>query len=56
VTHDSDFLRLQAAGARHAGIVHSSPPHRSLGELIRLLVMVGELLESVELIDRVEYL
>src|SRR5207249_12057781 len=56
VTHDADFLRLQAAGAGYAGIVYSSPHHRSLGDVIRLLVMVWELLESAEMIDPVEYL
>lgn len=56
VTHDADFLRLQAAGARHAGIAYSSLQHRSLGDVVRLLVMVWELLESAEMIDRVEFL
>ena len=56
VTHDADFLRLHAAGARHAGIIYSSSQHRSLGDVIRLLVLVWELVESAEMIDRVEFL
>src|SRR5437868_2073537 len=43
VTHDADFLRLAAAGAKHAGIVYC-PQSRSLGELVRRMVVIWELL------------
>jgi Domain of unknown function (DUF5615) len=56
LTHDTDFLRLHAAGAAHAGIVYCPPQARSLGELIRLLVLIWELLEPAEMRGRVEYL
>jgi predicted nuclease of predicted toxin-antitoxin system len=56
VTHDADFLRLHAAGARHAGIVYCPPQTRSLGEQIRLLVQIWELLDAAEMLGRVEYL
>jgi predicted nuclease of predicted toxin-antitoxin system len=56
VTHDADFLRLHAAGAEHAGIVYCLPQTRSLGELIRLTVLIWELLEPNEMRGHVEYL
>lgn len=55
LTHDTDFLRLHAAGARHAGIVYCRQQGRSLGELVRLLVLVWELLEPREMQGRIEY-
>jgi predicted nuclease of predicted toxin-antitoxin system len=56
VTHDTDFLRLHAAGADHTGIVYCSPQARSLGEIIRLIVLIWELLEPLELRGQVEFL
>jgi hypothetical protein len=56
VTHDADFLRLHAAGAEHACIVYCPPQARSLGELIRLLVVIWELVEPSEMRGHVEYL
>lgn len=56
VTHDADFLRMDAAGAIHAGIVYLRPEKRSLGEMIRLLVLVWELLEPEEMRGHIEYL
>jgi predicted nuclease of predicted toxin-antitoxin system len=56
VTHDTDFLRLHAAGVEHPGIVFCSPQARSLGEIIRLLVLMWELLEPSELRRQVEFL
>jgi len=56
VTHDADFLRMDAASAMHAGIAYLRPQKRSLGEMIRLLVLVWELLEPGEMRGHVEYL
>jgi Domain of unknown function (DUF5615) len=56
VTHDADFLRLHAAGASHAGIVYCPPQARPLGDMIRLLLLIWELLEPHELHGRVEFL
>jgi uncharacterized protein with PIN domain len=55
VTRDADFLRLDAAGAVHAGIVYC-PQSRPLGELVRRIVLMWELLEPGEMRGRVEYL
>jgi uncharacterized protein with PIN domain len=52
-TRDADFLRLHAAGVRHAGIVYA---HRQepIGEMIRALVLVREVLEPNEK-DNIEF-
>src|SRR6266851_1256867 len=56
VTHDSDFLRLHASGAEHAGIAYCPSQAHSLGEMIRLLGLIWELLEPGEMRCRVEFL
>jgi hypothetical protein len=56
VTRDADFLRLDATGAVHHGMVYWRPEGRPVGELIRLLVLIWELLEPAEMRGRVEYL
>jgi predicted nuclease of predicted toxin-antitoxin system len=56
VTRDADFLRMSAEGAAHAGIAYFRPEKRSLGELIRLLVLIWEVLEAGEMRGHVEYL
>ena len=56
VTHDSDFLRLHSTGAPHAGSVYCPPQSRPLGELIRLLSLIWELLEPNEIAGHIEFL
>ena len=55
-TQDADFLRLHQAGIKHAGIVFCSQNSRSIGEIIRGLVLIWELLEPEEMLEYVEYL
>ena len=55
-TQDADFLRLNAAGLFHVGIVYCHPKSRSLGEIIRRLVLIWEIYEPEEMWKRVEYL
>jgi hypothetical protein len=55
VTHDADFLRLHAAGADHVGIAYCLP-HRSLGEIVRGLVLIAECLSYDEMRNHVEFL
>lgn len=54
-TQDADFLRLHAAGSNHAGIayVHQQTP---VGDMIRGLVLIVEVLEPGDMLDHVEYL
>ena len=54
-TQDDDFLRLAAAGTSHAGIVYTTQD-RAIGEIIRGLMLIHEVLTAEEMVDRVEYL
>ena len=54
-THDDDFLRLAAAGVRHAGIVYAHQ-RTAIGEIIRGLMLIQQTLAAEDLTDQVEYL
>jgi predicted nuclease of predicted toxin-antitoxin system len=56
VTQDRDLLRLHNAGLPHAGIAYCANSSRSIGEIIRGLVLIWEVLEPGEMVSRVEYL
>ncbi len=56
VTHDADFLRMAAQGIEHAGIAYCHKSARSVGEIIRSLMLICEVLEPMEMMGRVEYL
>jgi hypothetical protein len=56
LTHDADFLRLDAAGYHHYGIAYSHPERLSLGELIRRVVLLWEVYDPAEVEGRVEFL
>lgn len=56
VTHDADFLRMDAKGIAHAGIAYCHKSTRSLGEIIRSLMLICEVLTPEEIQDRVEFL
>jgi predicted nuclease of predicted toxin-antitoxin system len=56
VTHDADFLRLHAGGAAHAGIAYCRQGAAPIGELLRLLVLIHDLLSPEEMAGRVEFL
>lgn len=55
-TQDRDFLRLHAAGVPHAGIVYCDKDTKCVGEMIQGLVLVWEVLEPEEMVNRVEFL
>ena len=54
-TQDTDFLRLAASGAVHAGVVYA-PQHTSIGDLIRGLLLIYQVLEAEDMIGKIEYL
>ena len=56
VTHDADFLRLADRIPQHTGIAYSTRTARSLGEMIRSLILIYEVLTPEEMTGRVEYL
>lgn len=55
-TQDHDFLRLHAARTPHPGIVYCDKDTRSIGEIIQGLVLIWEVLEPAEMVNRVEFL
>lgn len=56
VTQDVDFLRLHAQGIPHAGIVFCHAQSRSIGEMLRRLVLIHSALSMEEMRSRVEFL
>lgn len=56
VSHDTDFLRLSEESTDHPGIVYCHKTARSIGEIIRGLILIYEVLTPEELRGRVEFL
>lgn len=54
-TQDDDFLRLHAAGTDHAGIVYT-PQGTSIGDIIRGLMLIYQVLDTEDMRGHVEYL
>ena len=54
-THDDDFLKLAASGVDHAGIVYSSQ-QTPIGDVIRGLMLIYEMLEPADMHNQVEFL
>lgn len=54
-TQDEDFLQLHATGKEHSGIVFTSQG-MSIGNIIRGLMLVFQLMEPEEMKNHVEYL
>jgi len=56
VTHDADFLRLDAEGVTHAGIVYCRQGELPAGEVQRGLALIHDLLTPQEMVGRIEFL
>lgn len=56
VTHDADFLRMASKGHEHAGIAYCRLSARSIGEIVRALRLMYEVMSPEEMRGRVEYL
>lgn len=56
VTHDDDFLRLAKQNLDHPGIAYCHIEARSVGEIIRSLHLIYEVLTSDDMIGHIEYL
>lgn len=54
-TQDDDFLRLHAAGVEHAGIAYAAQG-TPIGEIIRGLMLIYQVLEAEDMKGHVEYL
>jgi predicted nuclease of predicted toxin-antitoxin system len=55
VTDDVDFLKLASQSVDHAGIVFCRRTRHSMGEIIRFLRLVHDVMEPREMTGRVEY-
>jgi len=56
VTQDDDFLRLHAQGVDHAGIAYCPQQSISVGDMLRRLVLIADLLSPEEVAGKVEFL
>jgi predicted nuclease of predicted toxin-antitoxin system len=56
VTHDTDFLRLASQTRNHSGIVYCDKLTHSIGDIVRSLILIYEVLTPEEIAGRVEYL
>jgi hypothetical protein len=54
-TQDDDFLRLHATGIDHAGIAYAHQ-HTSIGDIIRGLMLIYQVLEPGDMQNHVEFL
>ncbi|NEP83672.1 MAG: hypothetical protein F6K39_39430 [Okeania sp. SIO3B3] len=55
-TQDRDFLRLHYAGFSHSGIAYCIKGSHSIGEILRGLILIWEVLESEDMLGKVEFL
>ena len=55
LTQDTDFLRFHAAGHAHPGIIYAAM-HLPVGEIIRGVVLIRDLLTPEEMANHVEFL
>ena len=56
MTHDTDFLRFASRSTEYPGIVYCDKTACSIGEIIRGLILIYEVLTPEEMAGRVEYL
>ncbi len=55
ITYDNDFLKLHANGIQHAGITFASNP-LTIGEMISILLLLHEVLDSEDMINQIEFI
>ena len=55
-TQDTDFLRLNQDGVTHNGIVYCQKNSRSIGEIVRGLILIWEYVEPFDICRRVEFI
>jgi predicted nuclease of predicted toxin-antitoxin system len=56
VTHDADFLRYASRSSDHPGIAYCPMGTRSIGGIIRSLILIYEVLTPEEMAGHAEYL
>ena len=56
VTQDADYLRLHRQGVAHAGIAYCPQASLTIGEMLRKLTLIYDLLSAEEMTNMIEYL
>ena len=56
VTFDDDFLKLDATGVPHTGIVFSQTGRPTVGEMIESLMLISSVIESGEMTNHIEFI
>ena len=56
VTHDRDFLVLHRQGVAHSGLFYCRRQERSIGQILRTLILAWELLSPEEMEKELEFL
>jgi hypothetical protein len=54
-TQDADFLRLHATGMLHSGIAYA-PQQTPIGNIVRGLMLIYQVLEPEDMVNHVEFL
>jgi hypothetical protein len=54
-TYDQDFLRMNAEGVEHAGIIFAQQYQSTIGGWVKELIRIHEELTAEEMVGRVEY-
>ena len=56
VTYDSDFLALATSGILHKGVAFCSAVKYTIGELIHVLLLVHDVLDTDDMHNHIEFL
>jgi predicted nuclease of predicted toxin-antitoxin system len=56
VTHETDFSRIASQTHDHPGIAYAHKDTAEIGEMIRAIILIYEVLEPQEMIGQVEFL
>ena len=55
-TQDDDFLAIHQQGLEHYGIAYCHQNSRSIGEIVRGLILIWEVLEPLDMKNHVEFI
>jgi hypothetical protein len=55
-SYDDDLLRLAASGVEHASVVYCHQRKRSIGDIVRGLVLIWERLDPPDMAGQVKFL
>jgi Domain of unknown function (DUF5615) len=54
-TQDGDFLGIHGSGSPHPGIAYCPKDSRTIGQIIDSLILIWELFDPDEMVNRVEF-